>query len=226
MGTAMITTDSVALLRLLQVCSPALPIGGFSYSRGLEGAHAQGLVTDEGTALDWIRGVGAHLVAPTDGPLLLRLCLAWRGGSLAEVKRWEAYGAALRETEELWLEDDRLGTALFKLLDGLGEPRAQGRKGPYASAFALWVVRHGIADAHALLGFFWTFAESQVSVAVRLIPLGQTAGQRLLSALLAELPGWVERASGIDDAHIGQTGAGLGLASAAHETQYSRLFRS
>jgi urease accessory protein len=219
-------SEQLALLRLMQLVSPALPIGGFSYSRGLEGAHAQGLVTDEATALEWNRGVGAQLAAPTDGPLLLRLCLAWRSGSQADVRRWEAYAAALRETEELWLEDERLGTALFRLLAGLGEPRAQGRKGPYASAFALWVVRHGIADAHALLGFFWTFAESQVSVAVRLITLGQTAGQRLLSALLAELPGWVERATGIDDAHIGQTGAGLCLASAAHETQYSRLFRS
>jgi urease accessory protein len=96
----------------------------------------------------------------------------------------------------------------------------------YATAFALAMVRHGVPLPAALGALLWAQAESQTSAALRLVPLGQSAGQRILGKVGATLPGCVEHALAVPDAQIGGFAPGLALGSALHETQYTRLFRS
>ncbi|HET8934628.1 MAG TPA: urease accessory UreF family protein [Polyangiales bacterium] len=222
--------DAPALLSLLRFVSPSLPIGAYAYSRGLEHAVHSGAVHDEASAESWIVGLAVHATARLDAPVLLRLKHAFERDDDVEVARWNALLLASRESAELRLEDTQLGAALARLLVSQGVTRAEAYcRRPdvcYASMFALAAVHAGVPDAAALLGFMWTQAEGQVGAAVRLIPLGQTAGQNLLSKLIAALPACVATASALSDAEIGAFTPGLALASALHETQYTRLFRS
>lgn len=222
--------DASALLSLLRFVSPSLPIGAYAYSRGLEYAVHSGVVHDEASAEDWILGLAVHAVARLDAPVLLRLKQAFERDDSDGVAHWNALLLACRESAELRLEDTQLGAALARLLVSQGVTRAQAftRRADvcYATMFALAAVHARVPDAAALLGFMWTQAEGQVGAAVRLIPLGQTAGQNLLSKLVAVLPACVATASALADAEIGAFTPGLALASALHETQYTRLFRS
>jgi len=219
-----------ALLSLLRFVSPSLPIGAYAYSRALEYAVHCGAVHDEASAGEWILGLAVHTTARLDAPVLLRLHRAFAAGDDAEVAKWNAFLLASRESSELRLEDTQLGAALARLLVGQGVARAGSfvRRNDvcYASMFALAAVSSQLPAASAVLGFMWAQAEGQVSAAVRLIPLGQTAGQNLLSKLVAALPQCVATASALRDDEVGAFTPGLALASALHETQYTRLFRS
>jgi urease accessory protein len=222
--------DTGALLGLLRFVSPSLPIGAYAYSRGLEYAVHSGAVHDEASAEAWIVGLAVHATARLDGPVLLRLQAAFEAQDLASVERWNALLLASRESAELRLEDTQLGAALARLLVSQGEARAQAfvKRSDvcYASMFALAALHARMPSSMSLLGFMWAQAEGQVSAAVRLIPLGQTAGQNLLSKLSVTLPACVATASALSDHEIGAFTPGLALASALHETQYTRLFRS
>lgn len=219
-----------ALLGLLRFVSPSLPIGAYAYSRGLEQAVHSGAVHDEASAAAWIIGLTEHATARLDGPVLLRLQAAFEQHDLAAVERWNALLLASRESAEMRLEDTQLGAALARLLVGQGvcaaEPFCKRGDVCYASMFALAAVHARMPSSMSLLGFMWALAEGQVSAAVRLIPLGQTAGQNLLSRLSAALPACIATASALPDEEIGAFTPGLALASALHETQYTRLFRS
>jgi urease accessory protein len=216
-------------LGLLRLVSPALPVGAFSYSRGLEGAVAAGWVHDEASVEAWILGVLEHAVAPLEGAVLCRLHRAFVLEDGAEVARWTAFLRASRESAELLLEDAHMGRALARLLQSLGhypswlDPAAQHG---YAAMFALAAVRWEVPEHDALSGFLWSVAEGQVGAAMRLLPLGQTAGQRILSHALPIIERCASSAAALDDEAIGNFSSGLALASAWHETQYSRLFRS
>lgn len=219
------------LLSLLRFVSPGLPIGAYAYSRGLEQAVSSGAVADEETAADWIIGLLVHVSARLDGPVLLRLYAALSREDDADFERWNARLLASRESAELRLEDTQLGAALARLLVGQAmAPRAHAlmERGDvcYASTFALAALSCQVPLEAALLGFLWVQAEGQISAAVRLIPLGQTAGQRLLSRVIAALPDCAEQARRLTDSEVGALSPGLALASALHETQYTRLFRS
>ena len=219
-----------ALLSLLRFVSPSLPIGAYAYSRALEYAVHSGAVHDEASAADWIVGLAVHTTARLDAPILLRLQRAFVAEDDQAVAHWNGFLLASRESSELRLEDTQLGAALARLLVGQGVPRAEAfcRRNDvcYASMFALAAVSSQLTEANTLLGFMWAQAEGQVSAAVRLIPLGQTAGQNLLSKLVAALPTCLETATSLADEEIGAFTPGLALASALHETQYTRLFRS
>ena len=219
-----------ALLSLLRFASPSLPIGAYAYSRALEYAVHAGSVHDEASAEAWIVGLAVHTTARLDAPILLRLQRAFASGDDAAVAHWNAFLLASRESSELRLEDTQLGAALARLLvgQGVGRARAFCQRGDvcYASMFALAAVSANMPEASALLGFLWAQAEGQVSAAVRLVPLGQTAGQNLLSKLVAILPTCAAAAAALSDAELGAFAPGLALASALHETQYTRLFRS
>jgi urease accessory protein len=219
-----------AQLALFRLISPALPVGAFSYSRGLEGAVAAGFAHDEHSAGDWIAGVLEHSVAPLDGAVLLRLHRAFSRDDQAAVLHWTHTLRAFRESAELLFEDEQMGIALARLLRARGVAGADlepsGVPPSYACMFALAAVRWGIAERDALTGYLYACCDSQVSAALRLLPLGHTAGQRMIERVLPVIERAVHAARDLDDHDIGGFAAGLALASAHHETQYSRLFRS
>ena len=191
---------------------------------------------DEAGALAWIDALARHAVGTLDLPLLLRLYRAWRADDRAAVLRWSAQLIAARETAELRAEERQLGHALARVLVALDlqeaqpwQPHAVGGQGDapaFATLFALAAVRWGIAEIDTLAGYLWAWSENQALVAVRLVPLGQSAGQRMLQRLADAMPQVLERALTLPDEAIGTSAVGQLLASALHETQYSRLFRS
>lgn len=222
--------DTTAMLHLMRLVSPALPVGAYSYSRGLEHAVHLGSVHDEPSARDWIMGVAQRSVCCLDVPVLGRLMDAWGAEDQPAVRRWNDYLFASRETRELQLEEAQMGAALAKLLFDLGlataEPWVREPRVGYATMFALAVTHHGIEREQARAGYVWSWIEGQSSAAMRLVPLGQTAGQRIMTEAIAAIPKWLQRADTIVDAEIGNLAPGLAMASIAHEEQYSRLFRS
>jgi len=218
------------LFALLRFASPALPIGSFAYSRGLEYAVHAGWVSNEASAADWVLGLVEHIGAELDGPLFVRLHAAFAAGDDASVEAWNAVAMASRESAELRLEDSQLGAALMRLLRETGVTAAQRFGGrddvAYCTAFALAMVHHRLQLSASLGAMLWAQVEAQTSAAVRLVPLGQTAGQRILSRLATALPSHVARALEVTDAELGGFAPALALGSALHETQYTRLFRS
>jgi urease accessory protein len=238
-----IALDRVALLRLLQLVSPALPIGTFAYSQALEAAVTAGWIADESTAREWIGGLLDETQAALDLPVLARLYAAWSGAdhdagdagdSSADrpgaVLRWGRFLLASRASSELQTEERHLGGNLARLLDGLGVRQAHAWIASpdvtYGAMFALAARRWRIPLLTAAHGYAFAWVEAQTSAAVRLVPLGQSAGQRILLALGTRIPGVVSRALAVADDDIGAAAPSHAIASAHHETQYSRLFRS
>jgi urease accessory protein len=228
------STDSAmpapALLRLLQLVSPALPIGGYNFSQGLEYAIEAGWVRDEASALAWISGLLRASVGTLDVPVLLRLHAAWSGKAAAGVDRWSRFLIASRETSELRAEDRHLGRSLAKVLADTGVPEARAwmtrLDATFATLFTLGCVHWGVGANQCAWGYLWTWAENQVLASVKAVPLGQTAGQRMLDALIAQIPLVAQGAGERADEQIGSAAPSHLIASAAHETQYTRLFRS
>lgn len=223
-------TDSTRLLRILHLASPALPIGAFHFSQGLEYAVEMGWVKDESSALDWIAGIARHAIGTLDLPVLLRLHRACSVGDDEDLRRWGRFLLAARETEELRAEDRHMGFALARIMRELGaagsrshEPRAHSG---YAEMFAVACVHWSIPEHEALQTYAWTWAENQVLAAVKLVPLGQSSGQRTLHSLICLLEEIATQALGIEDEDIGTCAIMQGLASARHESQYTRLFKS
>ncbi|MGM0983535.1 MAG: urease accessory protein UreF [Pseudomonadota bacterium] len=223
--------DDLALLGLLQLVSPALPIGAFAFSQGLESAFELGWVTDEATLGEWLEGVLEDGLTRCELPALARLHVAWARGDDAALVDWDAWLAANRETAELAAEDSRLGASLTRLLESLElgpsrESPALPKGAGYVTVFAWTAYRRGVPVRQALLGFAWAWLENQLAVACKALPLGHTAAQRLVERLRPALVAAVEEALVLDDDDLGPVLPGLALASALHETQYSRLFRS
>jgi urease accessory protein len=221
--------DPHALLRLCHLVSPALPVGAYAYSQGLEYAVHAGWVHDEATSLAWLLGLSRHALGTLDLPILLRLYHAWSVTDIKAVHRWNAQLVASRESSELRAEDLHLGRALARILAELGIEEAsvwQQRACSYATLFARAAVQWKIPASDALNGYLWSWSENQVLAAVKLVPLGQSAGQRLLNALIGTIPGIVAAATSLADEEIGVGVVSQALASSLHENQYSRLFRS
>jgi urease accessory protein len=222
--------DALAVLRLLQLTSPALPIGAYNFSQGLEWAVEAGWVRDEAEVLGWCRGLLHHAVGTLDVPLLLRLRAALDADDDEVARRLSARLLAARETAELRAEERHLARALAKVLVELKVPgAADWRDRPestYAATFAL-AAHHGAIPADAMAhGYLWAWCENQVLAALKLMSLGQSAGQRILDALLFEIPPVATRAAALADDDIGTSAPRATMGSAWHETQYSRLFRS
>jgi urease accessory protein len=226
--------DVPQLLRLLHLASPALPIGAFHFSQGLEYAVDAGWIRDETGAREWIGGIAESGLATLDLPVLHRLHAAWRASDEAAVRRWNAFLLACRETQELRAEDRHLGSALLRVLaeleleQDLFSARATQEHGgvAHATAFAFACARWHIDALPALQTYAWAWAENQVLAAVKLVPLGQSAGQRMLHALNTRLAALTTRAIDFADSDIGVSTLRQGIASARHEVQYTRLFRS
>lgn len=218
-----------AMLNLLRLVSPGLPVGAFSYSRGLETAIARGLVHDEASAQDWILGTLEHFYAPLDGALFWRMMAALSAEDRAGFLRHDAWLRASRESGELQLEDLRMGKALMRLLSDLDVALVKnyaGRDLSYPAAFALAARHWNIPEKPALRGLMWSVLESQVGAAMRLVPLGQTTGQRIMIEGISAIERCAAQAECIADDEIGNAAIGMAMASAWHEVQYTRLFRS
>jgi urease accessory protein len=220
---------SSQLLRLLHFASPALPIGGFHFSQGLEQAVESGLVIDEATALEWIRGIAEHAIGTLDLPILARLRVAYLNEDVAQVQRWNARLLASRETAELREEDRHMGRSLARILNELqiGTPcELLGSDVTYAAIFARACAVWGVGESETLQTYGWTWVENQTLAAVKLVPLGQMAGQRILHRLVPTLECLASQASELLDEEIGTSTLMQSFASARHESQYTRLFRS
>jgi urease accessory protein len=224
------TVDPMPLLRLLQLASPALPIGAFNISQGLEYAVDQGWVRDGPQATEWILGNATHGIATLDLPLLMRLHDAWRREDAARALQLSRELVASRETAELRAEERHMGQALAKVLIefGIGGARDWQRDpgASYAAMFALAAQQAGASAHDTAVAYLWTWAENQVLAAVKLIPLGQTAGQRALEVIRLRIPDLVATSGNLVDEDIGNATPLAMMSSAWHETQYSRLFRS
>jgi len=219
-----------ALLRLFQLSSAALPIGAFAYSQGLEQAVALGDVRCAQTALTWISGVLRRSLFSLDVPVLGRLHRAVAAGDAPGVQQWNDYLFAARGSAELRAEERQLGSALARLLVREGVAEAERwRTAPrvtLATCFALAGVAWSARALEVALAYTFAWAEAQVGAATRLVPLGQTDAQRILSSLIETAAAQVPQALKRADSELSSTTPGQVLLSALHETQYSRLFRS
>jgi urease accessory protein len=241
--TTMATTEgercapAPGLLPLLWLASPALPVGGFSYSEGLEAAVDAGLVHDEASAAGWLADQLHLCLARSDLAVFVQAVPAWRCGDLARVRALNDWVLTTRETRELRLQAEQMGRSLLEWArafgdgPGPGEIAAQMRTAaltpptyPVAMACAAAAGGAALPDAAAGLAFGW--AENMVQAAIKAVPLGQSAGQRILARLVAAIPAAVDHALALDDEGRQAFTPMLAILSARHETQYSRLFRS
>jgi urease accessory protein len=187
-------------------------------------------VKTEKCALGWIGGQLRQMLGALDLPVLVRMHKAWCDDDQERLVLWNRWLLAARESAELYAEDCQMGGSLQKLLPALGVVRTSAwpaeEKCSFALMFTLAAAEWGISAQDAACGYAWAWCENQVAAAVKLIPLGQTAGQRSLLALANEIPSIVADATGIQDEFIGQLSPAFAVACALHETQYTRLFRS
>lgn len=221
------------LARLLQLASPTLPVGAYSYSQGLESAVEAGIVQDAASAQSWINDVLELSIASMEAPVLLRLQAAWRSQDVAAVEHWNALFLASRETAELRAETVQMGYSLTRLLNEINEADAPSfaqlqriDEPAFPTAYACASAHWQIAPQAALIAYLWSWCENQVMAALKAVPLGQTDGQKCLLALGARLEAMAQAAAARHDNDLGNFAPGLAILSSHHETQYSRLFRS
>jgi len=218
---------------LLRLASPQLPIGGYSYSQGLEMAVEQQRVIDPESARRWIGDQLLLNLARFEAPLLLAHCQAAAAEDWTQLRGLCDEHRASRETRELYQESRQMGYSLQQLLNGLPELDAPARaflehspEPHLALGWALAARAWHISPQDALAAWLWSWLENQLAVLMKTLPLGQQAAQRLTSDLLPLLQQAQHNASHIDITQYGSAAFGLSLACMAHERQYSRLFRS
>ena len=227
----------LALVRLLQLTSPTLPVGAYTYSQGLEWAVDSGRIRNEADAARWIGDLLGAAIGRLEAPLLASLMRHWAAGEeydAGEIVRLDGEFLASRESAELRAETLQMGYSLKRLLADLGDPLLA----PLRERLADWpqvafpTVWSGIAAAWqieplaAVSGYLWSWAENQVMAALKAVPLGQAGGQRLLAELGTRIPAIAESALALREDQWSNLTPAYAICSARHETQYSRLFRS
>ena len=218
-------------MRLLQLASPALPVGAYSYSQGLESAVESGGVCDEKSTAAWIDDAFHLVMARFEGPMLSRMLAAAEQRDTEALYDLNARFLASRETAELRAETVQMGRSLCRLLgelehtQSMAAPLARLPEPAYPCVWACAAVAFEIPHDEAYSGYLWSWAENQVMAAIKLVPLGQSAGQRLLVSLASRIASLAD-APDFDDDLLANFAPGLAIASSRHETQYSRLFRS
>ncbi|WP_230971308.1 urease accessory protein UreF [Nitrogeniibacter aestuarii] len=226
---------SLPLVRLLQLTTPALPVGAYTYSQGLEWAIDCGRVSTEADTGEWIADVMRESIASFELPLAGALMQAWQADHDAEIARLNDDFLASRETRELRAETVQMGYSLtrllleldtFSALDGWPERLRAVDTPSFPLAWTAAATAWQIPVRDALPSYLWAWLENQVMAAIKAVPLGQSAGQRLLSRLGAEIPALAQRAATLPEDDWTNFNPGLAIASCKHETQYSRLFRS
>jgi urease accessory protein len=223
-----------ALLRLLQLTSPALPVGAYSYSEGLEQAVDRGLITSASQLQDWLIQDLNHGGIRIEGAVLGRVYRAIETGDQAGLRHWNQWLSASRETEELRNQSWQMGRSLLRLVADLHGPQGaiaaidDRDLQPCNFAVAFGIVAHywQIPIEEALLGYLQSWASNLISAGIKLIPLGQTAGQQLQLDLSPAILAASQVIPSLADRDLRSSNWGVVLASMGHETQYSRLFRS
>lgn len=214
------------LSRLLQLSSPTLPVGAYSYSGGLEAAIEAGVVTDAASAERWVGDVLEFSIVRMEAPLLRGLILSFSSNDLSEAGNLNDQILASRETAELRAETVQMGYSMNRLFRDLGVGEVPLAEPSFPAAYAFAVSKWEIEPEAALQAYLWAWLENQVMAAVKAVPLGQTDGQRILLSLGSGLEAFARRITAMKDDDIGNFAPGLAMLSAKHETQYSRLFRS
>jgi urease accessory protein len=223
--------DSTALLTLLQIASPALPVGAYSYSEGLETLVDQGLIKSAADLQTWLTESLATGSIGIEAAILIRAHRAWNQGEQPQVIHWNHWLSATRETAEIQQQNWQMGRSLLKLLQDL-YPQSDWsgwdmtENWNIAIVFALAAGLAEIDEHTAVLGYLHSWAGNLVSAGVKLIPLGQTAGQKLMLQLAESITLSADRSLTLPDDQLFSCSWGLAIASMTHETQYSRLFRS
>ncbi|MBL0150050.1 MAG: urease accessory protein UreF [Ideonella sp.] len=220
------------LLQLIWLASPALPVGGFSYSEGLEAAIETGAVHGETDLARWLCDQLTLAQARADLAVAARAIAAWRRGDGQRIRELNDWTRLTRESSELRQQTEQMGRSM---LEWLRQRRSDGDTALLASlapaptwpvAWALAAARSGAPVREALLAHAFGWAENMVQAAIKAVPLGQTAGQRILQQLSDAIPAAVDAAMALPDSARQAFMPMLAIVSARHETQYSRLFRS
>jgi len=223
---------TVSSIRLWQLISPTLPIGAYSYSQGLEYAVEVEWINNEQTAEQWIIGQIKNNLSQLDVPVFLRMYEAWEKNDIERVRYWNEIILALREAAELRQEDCNLGNALIRVMHGLDVAMpglteiVDDEDIAFVTSFSFACQYWSIDKIEAVHGLLWSWCENQVAAAIKVIPLGQTSGQRIMSHAIEAISTAIVKGTRCTDEEIGLLAPGLAIASALHETQYSRLFRS
>ncbi len=225
-------SNPASLMQLMWLASPALPIGGFSYSECLEAAVDTARVATEGEASAWLLDQLHLSLARSDLAVLAQAVAAWRGGDSVRIAVLNAWVLQTRESSELRAQSEQMGRSLLEWLRNHTTARTAqintlaALQPTYPVAFALAASATDAALRDCLLTYAFGWAENMVQAAIKSVPLGQSAGQRILSALTAEIPAAVDHALALADSERQVFSPMLAILSAQHEVQYSRLFRS
>lgn len=221
------TATDAALLQLIWLASPALPVGGFSYSEGLEAAVEAKLVHDQGSAADWLADQLHLSLARSDLAVVGQAVQAWRCGDLDRLAALDAWVLQTRESAELRQQTQQMGRSLVEWLKTVQPEHVPAGAAPsYPVAFGCAAASSDADVRQILLAFAFGWAENMMQAAIKSVPLGQSAGQRILLRLAAEIPAAVDHALSLEDPQRQAFTPMLAILSARHETQYSRLFRS
>ena len=237
--------SSPALFSLLRLCSSNLPVGGYTFSQGMEYAIDAGWLKSRDDVYRWIVDYCDATLRQTELPVLRQLYAALNDGDEPQIDHINAEALALRETKELLLADLSMGRALLRLMRDtqprsddfaieehslpacFDAPELRGQESiAMITAFALAAHGSNIAQSDAAMGYAWTVVENLVLAAAKLLPMGQTACQQMLLELESDIQHMVDASNDVAVDDIGQSLPGLAMASSQHENQYSRLYRS
>ncbi|SBS28094.1 Urease accessory protein UreF [Marinomonas spartinae] len=223
-----ITTTDSRVLRLLQLSSVSLPVGGYAFSQGMEYAIDQGWVKRKADVSNWISLQLQQSVARVDLPILQLCMVAAREQDIPRLLELNDLALACRETKELRLNDTAMGEALARLMRSLQIeiPFVRLEDISFVTLFAIAANHWKIDSDLAAVGFTWSWLENQVAAATKLVPLGQTQAQELLGELQTDINEAIAHGKNIEEDRIGAGLPAIAIASSLHETQYSRLFRS
>lgn len=217
------------LARLLQLASPTLPVGAYTYSQGLEWAVECGVIRDEASALQWIGDLLQWNIGRFEAPLLAHMLAACVAQDSVGLSLLNQRYLASRESAELRAETLQMAYSLLRLLKELQTPSVLASEIATPTFPAVWAsvaVRWEIDTDAALSAYLWSWVENQTMAALKTVPLGQTAGQRLLLALGTQIAPVTQQARAMEEAAYSNFAPGFAIACSRHETQYSRLFRS
>jgi urease accessory protein len=224
------------ILELLQLSSPALPLGAYSYSEGLETLVEQGVINNENTLKDWLTQELYQGAIRLEVAIMLRAYRCILQQNLTQLNDWNDWLNAARETSELREQSWQMGNSLCRLLLELeliqersylqSAIETVGKPCNYAIAFGIGAASWQINENHAVLGYLQSWATHLITAGVKLIPIGQTSGQKILLQLNSVILKSTTEILILSDDNLVSCSWGLGLASMTHETQYTRLFRS
>ncbi len=219
------------LLHLLQLASPALPVGAYSYSEGIETLVDNRAIANQSSLKHWLEAELKYGAIRIEAAVMVRAYQSVALDDVAALVYWNRWLSAFRETEELRQQSWQMGRSLMRLMlelqPGLADViNAVGSECNFAIAFPIAAAHWKIDLSDALLGYLHSWATNLITAGIKLVPLGQTAGQQMLLELHTNLINASEEILALEDDELSSCGWGLSLASMAHETQYTRLFRS